>query len=480
MMKKTCFKPALIVLLLGVMPLLGYAASPNTISFQGQLLDAEGNPVNSTTNVTFSIPGTDWKETHTNVPIQEGMFGVMLGSQTNLDGVDFSQMSQLQFKADGVSQTVNISSVPHAFHAKTVGQTTLGSLSCGGQVSATQWTGSQWKCVDWASLKGEKGDKGDPGKDGQPGQKGDKGEPGQKGDKGERGQKGDKGERGQKGDKGEPGQASNNQSQGDNLGNHSATQHIRLNGKWLSHDGTNQGIHIDNYSVTMTEDLILNDSGSRWRDLEVGEIEIYDGNLKFYNKSKDKDIAIISASGTNYLQISTGNSGEMKLNAAEVIIGNDLRVYDNLKVDDDLTVVKGTARKKGGGTWESTSDKRLKGNIKNLDSQIALEKLTQLQGVTYQWRNPDEHEEGTEAGVIAQDLEAVFPEWVGEEKPQGQDQALIPDGEKAKSISFPHAFNAYVIEAIKGLKAQNEALKAQNEALKSLICQDHPEAAICQ
>jgi len=169
----------LIGLLLCLMPLLGYAATPNTISFQGQLLDTNGDPVNTTTNITFSIPGTTWTETHGNVSIQDGMFGVLLGSINAFGNqVDFSQVSGLQFSADGVSpQTVPISSVPHAFHAKTVEQVTLGSLSCG-QASAAKWSGSQWICADWANLKGEKGDQGELG------EKGDQGEPGQNGQQG--------------------------------------------------------------------------------------------------------------------------------------------------------------------------------------------------------------------------------------------------------------------------------------------------------
>ena len=201
MMKNACFKQVLIGLLLGLMPLLGYAATPNTISFQGQLLDADGNPVDGTTNITFSIPGTTWTETHADVQIQEGMFGILLGRKNSLDSVDFSQMSKLQFRADGISLVVDISSVPHAFHAKTVGQTTLGSLSCGGQESAVKWTGSQWLCVDMASLKGEKGDKGEPGKDGEDGQ------PGLNGKDGKDGAPGTPGLNGKDGKDGAPGLA---------------------------------------------------------------------------------------------------------------------------------------------------------------------------------------------------------------------------------------------------------------------------------
>jgi len=201
MMKKSCVKQVLIALSLSAIPWLSNAAS-NTISFQGQLLDADSKPVNGTTNITFSIPSTTWTETHTGVPIQEGMFGVMLGSETSFDGVDFSQMSQLQFSADGVSQVVDISKVPHAFYADTVGQTTLGSLSCGGEVSAAKWTGSQWICVDWASLKGEKGDQGEPGKYGEPGKDG---QLGLNGNDGKDGAQGIPGQDGKDGKDGAPG-----------------------------------------------------------------------------------------------------------------------------------------------------------------------------------------------------------------------------------------------------------------------------------
>ena len=91
----------------------------------------------------------------------------------------------------------------------------------------------------------------------------------------------------------------------------------------------------------------------------------------------------------------------------------------------------------------------MKKNIQNLDSQDALSKILQMQGVTYEWINPLEHSEGVKAGIIAQDLEKVFPDWVENITPTGKDEDLIPNGEDAKAVSFPHDFNAYLIEANK-------------------------------
>lgn len=184
--------------------------------------------------------------------------------------------------------------------------------------------------------------------------------------------------------------------------------------------------------------------------------------------------------------------------------------------------VNGSAGKPGGGTWVDSSDGRLKKNVKNLTG--ALDKLIQLQGVTFEWINPQEHvaqggvqekdpnqksllekdpnqesilekrpnqgsipekeqyqpyqrgilekglnQGGIKAGLIAQKVEEVFPEWVLEIEPTGKDKTLVAKGEKIKALYFPHAFNAYVIEAIKELKAEIDELKRENIALRARI-----------
>jgi len=45
--------------------------------------------------------------------------------------------------------------------------------------------------------------------------------------------------------------------------------------------------------------------------------------------------------------------------------------------------------------------------------------------------------------------------------PIGDDQALVGEGEAVKVLAFPHDFNAYLVEAIKELKAENEELRHQ-------------------
>ncbi len=182
-----------------MMPYLSYADVPGTITFQAHLSDASGNQIEGATDITFFIPGTDWREQHYGVLVNKGVFSVLLGNQMSLANVDFSQVLQLHIEVNGISQTIPISSVPYAFHAKTVEHDTLNSLSCtSGQVA--EWNGSSWNCADKAG-----GPEGSQGPKGEKGEQGEKGDTGPKGEKGDQGEKGDTGPKGEKGDKGEPG-----------------------------------------------------------------------------------------------------------------------------------------------------------------------------------------------------------------------------------------------------------------------------------
>ncbi len=115
--------------------------------------------------------------------------------------------------------------------------------------------------------------------------------------------------------------------------------------------------------------------------------------------------------------------------------------------------VSGTIR----GNNVSPSDQRLKQNIQPL--QNSLTKVTQIRGVNFEWKD-QEQGAGNQIGMIAQEIEIVFPELVS------------TDNEGYKSIAYDK-MTAVLVEAIKELKAQNDAFKA-------IICDDHPEKAICQ
>jgi len=109
-------------------------------------------------------------------------------------------------------------------------------------------------------------------------------------------------------------------------------------------------------------------------------------------------------------------------------------------------VVHGTAGKPGGGPWDTTSDRRLKKNIQTL--QGSLDKMLSLEGVTFKWKNPENHGDanGVQLGMIAQDVEKVFPEWVGE----------MPDGYKDLTV---RGFEALTVESFRELKQSYDKRK---------------------
>ena len=96
--------------------------------------------------------------------------------------------------------------------------------------------------------------------------------------------------------------------------------------------------------------------------------------------------------------------------------------------------------------YGSPSDVRLKENIKPIKS--ALDKISKLQGVTFDWKNKSENilDIKEDIGFIAQDVQKVLPELVRENK----------DG----MLSMRHQGIAPILlEAIKELKAEIEELK---------------------
>jgi hypothetical protein len=106
------------------------------------------------------------------------------------------------------------------------------------------------------------------------------------------------------------------------------------------------------------------------------------------------------------------------------------------------------------GTVYPPSDERLKKNIAPLSS--ALEQLLKLHGVTFEWREPEEHNDATgpQIGFIAQDVEKVFPGWV----------ATNREGFKALSVS---QLEGLEVESIRTLKIENDLLRERVVALES-------------
>jgi hypothetical protein len=97
----------------------------------------------------------------------------------------------------------------------------------------------------------------------------------------------------------------------------------------------------------------------------------------------------------------------------------------------------------------------LKINIEPLTD--ALEKLQHIRGVSFEWKEANPSPAPREIGVIAQEVEPVFPELV---KPWG-DQGY-------KGVSYD-GLTAVLLEGVKALKAENEALRAELATLRQMF-----------
>ena len=160
---------------------------------------------------------------------------------------------------------------------------------------------------------------------------------------------------------------------------------------------------------------------------------------------------VVGTKSNSPLVLNTHDTERMRIDAnGNVGIGTDDCDGYKLKVNGEIHATSGTAN-----SWTSTSDRRWKKKVHTLDN--SLDKIATLRGVSYLWRVDDfpnkNFSDGTQLGVIAQEIEAVFPELVHTDK------------KGYKSVQYSNIV-APLIEAIKTLKHQNEA---QQDQITSLI-----------
>ena len=119
------------------------------------------------------------------------------------------------------------------------------------------------------------------------------------------------------------------------------------------------------------------------------------------------------------------------------------------------------------GGFHTYSDERLKENITNIDS--ALDKVALMNGVTFDWKDKELRGNGKQFGVIAQDMLKVDKELPDLVEDAEATQEEIDNKElNTQYYSMDYSrITPYLIEAIKELKADNDALKARIETLEN-------------
>lgn len=156
------------------------------------------------------------------------------------------------------------------------------------------------------------------------------------------------------------------------------------------------------------------------------------------------------------------SSGNLTVLGGSVGIGTSSPAY-KLDVTGDVNINASYAFRFGGTSvctsvgCTSSSDRRLKENI--LPLQSSLEKVMQLEGVSYNYKDKTKFTGENQIGVIAQDVEKVFPEVVRTDSKTG-----------LKSVAYDHLV-APMIEAMKEQQRQISSLKEQNEQMRAELDQ---------
>jgi hypothetical protein len=108
-----------------------------------------------------------------------------------------------------------------------------------------------------------------------------------------------------------------------------------------------------------------------------------------------------------------------------------------------------------GGTtaWQNDSDEDLKKNINTIPD--ALQKVQQLRGVNFEWKDAERHEPGRQMGFIAQEAVGIIPEVV-----------LGQEGHYAMQYG---PITALLVEAVKELSEENRELWQENKEMRGEI-----------
>lgn len=232
----------------------------------------------------------------------------------------------------------------------------------------------------------------------------------------------------------------------DNLGDHTATQTIQLDGNWLSNDGGNEGVSIDddgNVGIgTSSPDAVLHTSSSTRGDADGIKITQSGANSLLYHNTDGQLVIRKFANADN--QIVLGNTGEVGIG----------RVPQTNRLE-----VAGQASKATAGDWIANSDARLKKNIQQLDAQTSLDKLLSLQGVRYEWNDDKtgtQRPEGIQYGFTAQNIQAVFP-------------TLVKKDNLGYLQTAYGTYDAMYVEAIRALHDKNNALEREVAILQAQV-----------
>jgi hypothetical protein len=194
------------------------------------------------------------------------------------------------------------------------------------------------------------------------------------------------------------------------------------------------------------------------------------GNVSIGTTVVNARLRVESGAGTTTIRAVQSGSNDQAVQAWNLSgSGDAIALYGNtasptgyaLYTDGNARVVgnistTGCVAYNGGSVGVCSSDARLKENVRSVPA--VLDRLVQLQPVHFDWRRGEFPERsfpaGPQPGLIAQQVEQVMPE-------------LVVVGEDGFRQVRYGELPMLTLEAIRELKAENDALRAELEALKA-------------
>ena len=221
----------------------------------------------------------------------------------------------------------------------------------------------------------------------------------------------------------------------------------------------------DGNTFVSTDGVSGNNSSGNWSINNDGSAS-FSGDItsasSSVNVGDNRNIAIGASSGDSFakpfLQM-FGNDGNLEVDMRIFNGATGDYGYIGLRDENDNTSIDlsgddGSANFTGNVTAANVtapSDRRYKENIQTLDN--TLDNVSKMRGVSYDWKE-DKFGEQTEIGVIAQEVEKIYPEFVHTDK------------NGMKSVNYAQ-MTAVLIEAIKELNSEVQSLKTENAELKA-------------
>jgi hypothetical protein len=238
--------------------------------------------------------------------------------------------------------------------------------------------------------------------------------------------------------------------------------------------------------------LAGNQSGSEetWLNLGVSENTLDAGSMGFYYVSNGStsnrldftfwgENQMMSVQGNGDVEIGTTSpvslltvNGDIDLAASSYLNFGSTDGTNGYGFRDSGGTMQ---RKNSGGSWatiSTSSDQRLKRDIVDLPKEDGLSAIMKMRPVLFHWKDVDkDKEEGEQVGLIAQNVEKVFPSGDGITYNFGN-VVMNLSGGKTETVEHARGMNyerlvAPLIKAVQEQEARIEALQAEVAALKS-------------